>query len=356
MPLRPDPSPVYEFQIVWFQICLDLPVGRGVWWSSRESQTDIPRRTRPELDALPEVRAWVVPAASTLPVDVPWKRMGFTASMMDTNVGELQFPALWRSSLAVSYHEPKTCRPTTPTDGSPTSRSSARSPTSPRRKTTSSTRSPISRNDTTSIRRARSSATSRGRIPATAPSCSSACTRTQSRTRTSRSRTTPTLPRSSPANARCTRRSPSRRDREPVVEPGERRQADDLHRLDRAIDLDMGYTKHRGGSGGASVLWGLVEAEGSGEKTDTVNRQVGDINRNTQQDGAHPEHRRGAREARVLFALDHPESRLQPAGGVWPQARTARCSSCSRGRISRTPGSRSSGASVPEKSKAVQNL
>src|SRR5687768_14583515 len=41
----------------------------------------------------------------SLPVDIPWKRMGFTGSMMDTNVGELQFPALWRSSLAVYYHD-----------------------------------------------------------------------------------------------------------------------------------------------------------------------------------------------------------------------------------------------------------
>ena len=47
----------------------------------------------------------------SLPVDIPWKRMGFTASMMDRNVRELQFPALWRSSIAVDHHEPQDLPP-----------------------------------------------------------------------------------------------------------------------------------------------------------------------------------------------------------------------------------------------------
>ena len=79
-------------------------------------------------------------------------------------------------------------------------------------------------------------------------------------------------------------------------------------------DLDMGYTKHRGGSGGASVLWGLVEAEGSGEKTDTVNRQVGDINRNTLQD-QHIQSTDTGREKRESYShsttLNHVYSLLQ---------------------------------------------
>jgi hypothetical protein len=42
----------------------------------------------------------------SLPVDIPWKRMGVSADMIDTHAGDLQFPEKWRSSIAAFYHEP----------------------------------------------------------------------------------------------------------------------------------------------------------------------------------------------------------------------------------------------------------
>jgi hypothetical protein len=42
----------------------------------------------------------------SLPVDIPWKRMGVSEDMIDPAAGDLQFPDKWRSSVAVFYHEP----------------------------------------------------------------------------------------------------------------------------------------------------------------------------------------------------------------------------------------------------------
>ena len=47
----------------------------------------------------------------SLPVDIPWKRMGVSADMIDPIGGDLQFPAKWQSSIAVFYHEPPEVRP-----------------------------------------------------------------------------------------------------------------------------------------------------------------------------------------------------------------------------------------------------
>jgi hypothetical protein len=41
-----------------------------------------------------------------LPVDIPWKRLGASADMVDTTYGDAAFPPRWRSSVAVFYHEP----------------------------------------------------------------------------------------------------------------------------------------------------------------------------------------------------------------------------------------------------------
>jgi hypothetical protein len=42
----------------------------------------------------------------SLPADIPWKRMGVSADMMDPKYNDLQFPPKWNSSIAVFYHEP----------------------------------------------------------------------------------------------------------------------------------------------------------------------------------------------------------------------------------------------------------
>jgi hypothetical protein len=42
----------------------------------------------------------------SLPVDIPWKRMGVSVDMIDTKPGALEFPDKWRSSIAIFYHEP----------------------------------------------------------------------------------------------------------------------------------------------------------------------------------------------------------------------------------------------------------
>src|SRR5437763_15923209 len=42
-----------------------------------------------------------------LPVSVPWKLLGVSQDMMDTQFCDKQFPIEWRSSLAVSAFEPK---------------------------------------------------------------------------------------------------------------------------------------------------------------------------------------------------------------------------------------------------------
>lgn len=40
-----------------------------------------------------------------LPLDIPWKRFGASADMMDTSLGDFKFPPKWRSSIAIFYHE-----------------------------------------------------------------------------------------------------------------------------------------------------------------------------------------------------------------------------------------------------------
>jgi hypothetical protein len=42
----------------------------------------------------------------SIPVDIPWKRLGVSADMLDTSYGDLKFPKKWNSSIAVFYHEP----------------------------------------------------------------------------------------------------------------------------------------------------------------------------------------------------------------------------------------------------------
>jgi hypothetical protein len=42
----------------------------------------------------------------SLPIDIPWKRMGVSKDMIDQKSGDLTFPKKWRSSIAVFYHEP----------------------------------------------------------------------------------------------------------------------------------------------------------------------------------------------------------------------------------------------------------
>ena len=42
----------------------------------------------------------------SLPIDIPWKRMGVSADMIDPAGGDLRFPEKWQSSIAVFYHEP----------------------------------------------------------------------------------------------------------------------------------------------------------------------------------------------------------------------------------------------------------
>jgi hypothetical protein len=41
----------------------------------------------------------------SLPVDIPWKRLGASSDMMDTAFGDFKFPPKWRSSVTVFYHE-----------------------------------------------------------------------------------------------------------------------------------------------------------------------------------------------------------------------------------------------------------
>jgi len=48
----------------------------------------------------------VVMTEMSLPIDIPWKRMGVSQDMIDPKMGDLLFPEKWRSSLAVFYHEP----------------------------------------------------------------------------------------------------------------------------------------------------------------------------------------------------------------------------------------------------------
>ena len=42
----------------------------------------------------------------SLPIDIPWKRMGVSEDMIDAKAGDLNFPEKWRSSISVFYHEP----------------------------------------------------------------------------------------------------------------------------------------------------------------------------------------------------------------------------------------------------------
>lgn len=42
----------------------------------------------------------------SLPVDIPWKRLGVSGDMLDPQFGNLRFPPKWKTSIAVFYHEP----------------------------------------------------------------------------------------------------------------------------------------------------------------------------------------------------------------------------------------------------------
>lgn len=42
----------------------------------------------------------------SIPVDIPWKRLGVSGDMVDSTYGDLKFPKKWDSSIAVFYHEP----------------------------------------------------------------------------------------------------------------------------------------------------------------------------------------------------------------------------------------------------------
>src|SRR5262245_11424231 len=42
----------------------------------------------------------------SIPVDIPWKRLGVSGDMVDPRYGDLRFPKKWDSSIAVFYHEP----------------------------------------------------------------------------------------------------------------------------------------------------------------------------------------------------------------------------------------------------------
>lgn len=42
----------------------------------------------------------------SLPIDIPWKRIGASHDMIAQNFGYLDFPEKWRSSMALFYHEP----------------------------------------------------------------------------------------------------------------------------------------------------------------------------------------------------------------------------------------------------------
>jgi hypothetical protein len=41
-----------------------------------------------------------------LPIDIPWKRLAASSDMMDRQRGDVLYPAKWRSSISVFYHEP----------------------------------------------------------------------------------------------------------------------------------------------------------------------------------------------------------------------------------------------------------
>jgi hypothetical protein len=47
----------------------------------------------------------------SLPVDVPWKRMGVSKDMIDVKGGDVQFPAKWQSSISAFYYEPTNASP-----------------------------------------------------------------------------------------------------------------------------------------------------------------------------------------------------------------------------------------------------
>ncbi|MHC1764552.1 MAG: hypothetical protein AB9869_09620 [Verrucomicrobiia bacterium] len=42
----------------------------------------------------------------SLPVDIPWKRLGVSGDMLDRTYGNLSFPKKWDTSIAAFYHEP----------------------------------------------------------------------------------------------------------------------------------------------------------------------------------------------------------------------------------------------------------
>ena len=42
----------------------------------------------------------------SVPIDIPWERVGTSKDMMDPKAGDRKYPPKWRSSLSVSYYEP----------------------------------------------------------------------------------------------------------------------------------------------------------------------------------------------------------------------------------------------------------
>ncbi len=251
----------------------------------------------------------------SLPVDIPWKRMGFTTSMMDRNVGELQFPAPWRSSIAIYSHDPEDLPP-----------EYANRRVTYFKVVCTITNFAVQEDN---LFGTLTNLAERYRFYWTGDFLSN-------------------LTKSFPCYGALLQFSvhphpgthpdvalenypyisafqPRKREMyEAVTESGEiasqssnqvnvGKQATSTDSTEE-YDLDMGYTKHRGGSGGASVLFGLVDVKGSGEKTDTVNRQVGDVERNTLQD-QHVQNTDIGREKRESYShsstLNHIYSLLQ---------------------------------------------
>lgn len=221
----------------------------------------------------------------SLPVDIPWKRMGVTESMIDTDVGELRFPRPWRSSVAVFYHEPTDLPPEyvnrrviylkiacTITNYAPNEDDLYDTLSRLAEKYSFYHSKNFSSNATRSY------------------PCYGALLQASVHPHPHDGEEIPLhdYPYISAFQPR------KREMYEAVSESGEiASQSSNQVNVGKQMtntdstesyDLDMGYSKSRAGSGGAKVLFGLVEAEGSGAKTDTVNQQKGTIDRNALED------------------------------------------------------------------------
>jgi hypothetical protein len=251
----------------------------------------------------------------SLPVDIPWKRMGFTGSMMDRDVGELQFPALWRSSIAIYYHDAQDLPP-----------DYANRRVTYFKVVCTITNFAVQED---SLFSTLSDLAERYRFYWTSAFLSNVTQSYPCYGALLQFSVHPhpiTHPDIRLENyPYISAFQPRKREMyEAVTESGEiasqssnqvnvGKQSTSTDSTEE-FDLDMGYSKHRGGSGGASVLWGLVDVKGSGEKTDTVNRQVGDVNRNTLQD-QHIQSTDTGREKRESYShsstINHIYSLLQ---------------------------------------------